>query len=107
MRMFWQQPTARPLSAKLADILIKERGLSVDDGAALRMIERRGNYSGRPVTYFRVFNPVTVQAAGITARGYADLDPVTDLYTGHIERDGVIVLNGDGAWRAAGGRPPQ
>lgn len=106
MRMFWQQPTARSLSAKLANILIKERGLSVDDGASLRMLERRGNYSGRPVTYFRIFDPVAVQAAGITARRYADLDQLTDLFTGHTERDGAVVLNGDGAWHTARERSP-
>lgn len=98
MRLFWQKPTARPLTEKLAGILAKERGLGVDDGSVLRMIERRGNYSGRRVTYFRVFSPSAVQESGITARSYGDLDTVACLYTGHTERDGAIVLHGDGAW---------
>jgi len=99
--MFWQKPTARLLSATMTDTLSKERGLSIDGGAALRVLERRGRYSGRSVTYFRVFDPVAVQAAGGTARRYADLDPLTALYTGHTEHDGVVVVNGDAAWSRA------
>ena len=107
MRMFWKQPIARPLSANVTDILIKDRGLSIDGGAALRMIERHGTYSGRSVTYFRVFNPVAVHAAGITAPRYADLDPLTALFTGHTERDGAVVLNGDAAWSRAQEQSPR
>jgi hypothetical protein len=91
--MFWQKPTTGPLSAALTASLIKEPGASVDGTAALSMIEERGSYAGRSVTWFRVFDPAAALAAGVAVRSFHDLDGLSGVRTGHTERDGAIVLN--------------
>ena len=96
---FWQSPGVEPLSAKVRFILIRERGLSEDGTARLRMLSERGHYSDRPVTRFRVFDPEIAARANVAPRRYRDLSDDLVLYTGHIEREGTIVLNRD--------RPPQ
>jgi hypothetical protein len=57
------------------------------------MLEERGQYSGRPVTYFRVFDPTNAKWAGVALRHYDSLDVRRILHSGHVERDGRIVLN--------------
>jgi hypothetical protein len=94
VRMFWQQRSAGPLSAAVTALLMREPGASPEDMSALRMIEERGHYAGRSVTYFRVFNPATALSAGVVVRRFRDLEGLTDLRTGHTERDGAVVLNG-------------
>jgi len=84
-----------PLSEKLQLSLTKERGLSPEPGARLRMVEERGNYAGRPVTYFRVFDPGNAKWGNSELRHFNDLDVRRILHSGHIERDGAIVLNRD------------
>jgi hypothetical protein len=66
----------------------------VDTASALGVVESRGAYSGRKVTYFRVFDPARVAARGVSVRAYADLDPHRDLVlrSGHIEKDGTVVI---------------
>jgi hypothetical protein len=91
--MFWQKRTAGPLTAAVAACLEQERDAGAGATSALRMIEESGNYAGRPVLYFRVFNPASALAAGVTVRRFHDLDGLTDLRSGHTERDGAIVLN--------------
>jgi hypothetical protein len=91
--MFCHKPTAGPLSATVTAPLIKEPGASVEGTAALRMIEERGSYAGRPVTYFRVFDPARALAAGVAVRSFRDLDGLTGVRTGRTVRDGAIVLN--------------
>ena len=93
MRMFRQKPTTGPLSAALIASLIDEPGASVEGTAALRMIEERGTYAGRSVTYFRVFDPASALSAGVAVRSFRDLDGLTGVRSGHTERDGAIVLN--------------
>jgi len=60
----------------------------------LTVLERRGSYSGRPVNYFRVFNPTAATTAGVEPRRYEDLDSHPELVvgSGHTERGGVVVL---------------
>src|SRR5579883_2074989 len=94
MRMFWQRPAVGPVSRQVTDLLIKERGMSLGDGWKLRMAEESGMFAGRPVTFFRVFSPAAARAAGITVQRYRDLDPLPELYAGHAERDGALILNG-------------
>lgn len=64
------------------------------DPWGLALITRRGSYSGRPVRYFRVFSPKSVGAQGVSVRVFADLDahPGLVLGSGHVERDGAIVV---------------
>jgi hypothetical protein len=93
MWKFWQKPTTMPLSDKVRLLLAKDRGVSEASAATLRMIQERGHYSDRPVTYFRVFDPTAVARAGSELLRYNDLDKALILHAGHIEHDGAIVLN--------------
>jgi len=89
---FKQKPAAVALSRKLTLHLGKECGLSGEAAAALRMMEEHGHYVGRKVTFFRVFDPATAEAAGISLRCFRDLDACAVAHHGHIESDGEIVL---------------
>jgi hypothetical protein len=62
---------------------------------ALRVIESRGSYSGRKVTYVRIFDPARAAAGAVDVRAYGDLDAHPDLvlWAGHVEHDGTVVLN--------------
>jgi hypothetical protein len=90
---FWQKPGVGPVSTKVRVLLAKDRGVSEDSVAKLRMIEEQGQYDRRSVTFFRVFDPEVVGRANVTPRRYSDLDDSLILHAGHIERDGSIVLN--------------
>ena len=89
---FKQKPAAVALSRKLTLHLGKECGLSGEAAAALRMMEEQGHYVGRKVTFFRVFDPATVEAAGVHPHQFRDLDACMVPHRGHIENDGEIVL---------------
>jgi len=89
---FKQKPVVVPLSKKLTLQLGKEYGLSNEAAGVLRMMEEHGNYVGRKVTFFRVFDPATVEAAGVHPHQFRDLDACMVPHRGHIENDGEIVL---------------
>lgn len=68
------------------------------DLAGLGVVESRGSYSGRKVTYFRVFDPrQTNGQAGKSGKRlrYEDLEARGELVlrAGHVEEDGTVVLN--------------
>ena len=65
--------------------------------STLGVVESRGTYSGRKVTYIRVFDPKRAVAQGVdvlTQHGYQDLNAHPDLVlrAGFVERDGRVVL---------------
>jgi hypothetical protein len=62
----------------------------------LTILERPGSYAGRHVTFFRVFDPARAASAGIHPRAFGDLDAYPELIagSGHVERDGLVVLTG-------------
>ena len=67
------------------------------DLAKLGVVESSGRYSGRKVTFVRVFDPAGAAKRAINVasrRAYGDLDANLDLVlrSGHIEADGTIVL---------------
>lgn len=92
---FWQRPVVVPLAESLRGRLVQDRGLSDQAVASLRMVNHRGRYADRAVTFFRVIDPEAVSRAGLELRNFADLDAhqPLQLHTGHIEHDGQIVLN--------------
>ena len=61
----------------------------------LGVVESRGSYSGRKVTYFRVFDPR--QTSGLSGKRlrYEDLEGREELVlrAGHVEEDGAVVFN--------------
>ena len=81
------------------------------DLAGLGVVESRGSYSGRKVTYFRVFDPR--QASGQSGKRlrYEDLEGRRELvlWAGHVEGDGTVVINQaltDAARHQASGADP-
>ena len=91
--MFWQQRSARALSAAVSASLAGEGAATPCGRSTLRMVEQPGQYAGRKVMYFRVFDPAATDADGRTVRHFRDLDGLTGLREGHTERDGTVVLN--------------
>jgi hypothetical protein len=75
------------------------------DPAQLRMVESSGRYSDRKVTYFRVFLPVLAAQQSLDVRRFSDLDQLHGLIvrSGHVERDGTVVLTRPVVVRAAAG----
>jgi hypothetical protein len=83
------QPTAAIARALTSDGL--PPGM---DPATLSVLHHNGSYSGRKVTYFRVFDPVRIAERSIKVEEFADLDghPELVLGSGHVEHDGAVVL---------------
>jgi hypothetical protein len=73
------------------------------DPSQLRMVESGGRYSDRKVTYFRVFFPVLAAQQSLDVRVFNDLDQHQELImrSGHVERDGTVVLTRPVVVRAA------
>ena len=82
-----------PCYPSVRQTLVNAGLLSPTEHDALTVLEKRGSYSGRRVNYFRAFNPT--HAGGIRVRTFADLDAHQDLVlgSGHVEREGMVVLN--------------
>ena len=70
----------------------------IDAASALGVVESRGRYSGRNVTYIRVFDPARATERGLNVQAFGDLEahPELVLRAGHIEKDGTVMIN----WRA-------
>ena len=70
----------------------------IDTASALGVVESRGSYSGRKVTYIRVFDPARAAERGLNVQAFGDLDAHADLVlrAGHIEKDGTVMIK----WRA-------
>jgi hypothetical protein len=67
------------------------------DPAKLSVIELRGAYAGRKVTYFRVVDPRQIDGrVGKSGKrlSYQDLEQHSDLVvgTGYVEEDGTVML---------------
>ncbi len=75
----------------------------VDTASALGVVESRGAYTGRKVTYFRVFDPASTAQRSLDIRRYQDFDVFAGLIlrSGHVERDGTVVLTRPVIVRAA------
>src|SRR5262249_52107617 len=86
------QPQHRPpRSRKHSPIVVFRLGSS---RRRFLVLEQRGSYSGRQVTYFRVFDPVRVAERTRRVQAFIDLDshPELVLGSGHREQNGAIVL---------------
>mgnify|MGYP001587235283 FL=1 len=83
----------RPLTNVVRGVLLQERGLSGVAAGPLRMALKKGRYAGRDVTYFRVFDPAAQAAGAPVTAHFSDLDGAAALYSGHIEREGHVILN--------------
>jgi hypothetical protein len=63
--------------------------------STLSVVEQHGSYSGRRVSYFRVYDPIRVEERGLQIRKFTDLDAHSDLVlgSGHVEADGAVVVS--------------
>ena len=92
---FFRRPAPRPLSEAIRRAIEKDGAAApVSDPSQLRMVESGGRYSDRKVTYFRVFVPVLAAQQSLDVRQFNDLDQHQGLIvrSGHVERDGTVVL---------------
>ena len=91
--IFRRSQPRRPTAA-LCQALVRNGLPSGMEASSLSVVEQRGSYSGRHVTYFRAFDPIRVAERALQVRGYADLDvhPELVLGSGHVEADGAVVL---------------
>ena len=82
-------------------IKVQGHALPHGDPARLRMVQRRGLFSDRKVTYFRIFDPVVIARYSLDIQRYRDLDAFQGLvlHVGHVESDGNVVV-----MKPAGGR---
>lgn len=83
------QPTAAIAQALTSDGL--PPGM---DPSTLSVLQQSGSYSGRKVSYFRVFDPVRTAERNVKVQDFGDLDahPELVLGSGHLEQNGAVVL---------------
>ncbi len=70
----------------------------MDAASALGVVQARGSYAGRTVTYIRAFDRARAAERGVDVHAFGDLDAHPDLVLrmGHVEKDGTVVIT----WRA-------
>lgn len=91
----FRRPPPRPLSDAIRGAIERDRANApLNDLSQLRLVELRGRYSDRRVTYFRIFDPASAAQRSMETQRYQDFDvlPGLILRSGHIEYDGVVVL---------------
>jgi hypothetical protein len=102
---FFRRPAPRPLSEAIRRAIEKD-GMtpSVSNPSRLRMVDVGGRYSDRKVTYFRIFDPTHAAQQTVDIRRYKEFDlfPGLILRSGHVERDGTVVLTRPVAVRVDG-----
>ena len=93
-RLILKSRPRRPTPA-LAAALISEGLPPGMQPSTLSVVEEQGTYSGRRVSYFRVFDPIRVAERGLQIHRFTDLDrhPNLILGSGHLEADGGVVLS--------------
>ena len=93
---FLRTPAPRRPSAAICRV-IEQSGLPawIGSSSLLRVVESRGRYAGRPVTFIRVFDPVRAAVRAVVIQRFRDLDtqPSLVLWSGHVERDGRVTLS--------------
>ena len=101
---FRRRPGPRPLTDAVRRA-IEEDGLPapVVNLSLLWMVESKGRFSDRNVTYFHVFDSTSPVQRALDIRRYQDFDVFSGLIlrSGHVERDGTIALNRSEIVRAA------
>ena len=92
---FLRTPVPRSPSAAISHV-VEQAGLPADisHSSMLRVVESRGRYSGRKVLFVRVFDPARAAACAVVVQRFRDLDefPSLVLWSGHVERDGIVAI---------------
>jgi hypothetical protein len=94
---FLRRSAPRPLTDAIRHAIEKD-GMTpvVSDPSRLQMVEVGGRYADRKIMYFRLFDPCSPAQQRLEIRRYKDFDvfPGRILRSGHVERDGTVVLTG-------------
>jgi hypothetical protein len=100
---FFKRAGSRPLTDAIVQAVERDGAPSTVAFSSLRMVESKGRYSDRKVTYFRVFDPSAAAQRMLDVRRYADLDTLQNLIlqSGHVESDGKVVVTRPRIVRAA------
>jgi hypothetical protein len=79
----------------LREALVKDGLPAGIDPATLGLLEEHARYSGRRVTYVRVFDALRAAELGLQPRAFSDLDSHPELLiaAGHVEQNGTVVFN--------------
>lgn len=92
---FGRTPDPRSPSTAICRV-IEQAGLPerVSSSSMLRVVESRGSYSGRKVTFVRIFDPARAAESAVTVKQFGDLDPHPSLvlWSGHVESDGGVSI---------------
>jgi hypothetical protein len=85
---------SQELPAMIRTALVNDGLSPPTDPNALRLLERHGSYSGRRVSFFRIFDAGRAAERGVRPRSFADLEayPELVLAAGHIEHGGAVAL---------------
>ena len=100
----FRRPAPRPLSDTIRQAMAKDGFTPASsDPSQFRMVESNGRYSDRKVTFFRVFVPVLAAQQSLNVQVFKDLDQHPNLIvrSGHVERDGKVILTRPVVVRAA------
>lgn len=93
---FWRKDSGpKPIPERIQHVVKFRLNITPEQMANLRMVERAGQYSGRPVRFIRAFDPGAVHEAPETVR-YNTLDTQKSaiVFEGHVERNqGVVVYD--------------
>ena len=94
---FLRNSGMRAPSAALRAALVADSLPAGSNVADLGVVESRGSYAGRSVTYIRVFDPASAarRSVDVSSRhAYKDLNAHLDLVlrAGFVEKDGTVVL---------------
>src|ERR687888_2801424 len=95
MFSLFRKSQPRHLTAAMARALVSDGLPHGTEPSTLSVVLQHGSYSGRRVSYFRVFDPIRVAERGLQMQSFSNLDAYPELVlgSGHVESDGAVVLS--------------
>ena len=95
MFSLFRKSQPRHLTPALSHAIVSDGLPPGMDPSSLSVVSEHGSYSGRDVSYFRVFDPARVAERHLQVRRFTDLDTSPDLViaSGHVEAAGAVVLS--------------
>jgi hypothetical protein len=95
--LLWQKPVAQDLSVQVKERLIAQFTLDPVMVDKMRYSGKKGHYSGRPVKYIRIYDPVLINNGGSDPPGYDALSQESGsrgalLFDGRIEANDQLYL---------------
>ena len=96
---FWRRESGpQAVDATLRDLIVNRFDLTESDIGKLSMMQRAGNFSGRPVTRLRIYDPSMLNAEVSDVRKFVHLDTEAQAvcFEGHIEKGRPTNLNARG-----------